>query len=225
MKNPIYLLTIPKPDPLGATHALDIWAGCGAGCAYCDSARHLRCDYTAEATATLREGIVAAVHRQLSQIRRDEVAAGAAQPMTVMVGRWWDALPPGVDTEAAQTILRMIKAHGHRLIVCTKQPDVAALDMLDAGDTLCVSIGGSAGAQEPGALPLADRLCRLFDVQEATGCTTAARVLILDRAYSLRLAGLPVDRIVWEKPRRLATVGFITEDMFLANSGGRGAFA
>lgn len=225
MKYPIRRIELPTPDPLGATHALEIYSGCGCGCTYCDTARHLRSALTPASPAVLREGIVAAVFRQLSDIRNCEIFDGVEHRINVTLCRGWDPYPPDTDTEPTREIIRLIKAFGHAVTIVTKRPEPRDFDLLDQRDTYCVSLSTSGGEEEPGALPPADRLCLAIDAQEASGCRTAAQIVVLDAADALRLAELPMDKIVFMEPRRRATRGVILRDKLVARAGGRACFA
>ncbi len=126
-----------------AEWALNIYTGCTNGCEYCYAPKVLRKSREDFASASVREGIVAAVERQLT--------GGAFEDKMIHLCFTCDPYPNGVDTTPTREVIRLIKEAGAHVQILTKNPIAATqdLDLLDAGDMFGVTITGAPQKVEP----------------------------------------------------------------------------
>lgn len=150
--------------------AVNIYAGCNHGCAYCYAAKNFRRwhphdDFT---RVVLRPGIVEAVKAQLT--------TSGMRDKTIMLCFTCDPYPaPPVDTTPTREIIKVIKDSGNHVQILTKGGLQAErdFDLLDSGDWFGVTYAGYPnildGVSEHEPMAAAPRT-RLLSLQKAHRC-------------------------------------------------------
>lgn len=169
--------------------ALNVYTGCTNGCEYCYAPAVLR--KTREAFArgvAAREGLVAALERQLSQ--------GGYEGRTVHLCFTCDPYPFAVDTSPTRAVIGLLKDAGCHVQILTKNPSASYgdWDLLDGGDWIGTTFSGDDSVE-----PCADRQenrIKFLAAAKAAGLRTwvsCEPVLVPEEVYRLIREGDCVD--------------------------------
>lgn len=135
-------------------YAINIYTGCPHGCFYCYAARNAKRWGKNFTHVEPRKGIVEAAKRQLD---REKITG-----KLIHLCFTCDPYPAGYDTSATREVIKAIKESGNRVQILTKGEGVRDFDLLDADDWYGITLSGSDGTQEPGALLPYDRMTALL---------------------------------------------------------------
>ena len=224
MKDPIYFPEREIENGSGADCCVNLYTACDMRCEYCDVRfRRHKADMTAEEFAEStkpREGILRAMVYQLARWRRD----GEGEH-NVLLSPLCDPYPVGCDTSVTRTAIQIIKEHGHRVTILTKNPQERDFDLLDENDTYGVSICCNDELRayyEPKAPDPLTRVKLMFDAEMKSKCKTMLYIAPLIDARFARdaIRHIRVNRYVIVRPRNGFPVKGAVSDVELAELAG-----